>query len=70
MFEYFLKQRFVPGQVRFFDDRIAHFSGKDTWISQNLGIDVSFYQAIPTKTSVNVMKHTNKDTAKILESIH
>ena len=68
MLKYFIKIGYIPGKVRFFDDRISNFDGIAEELSDLLHTDVSFYEALPdeAKQSVRVVKYVSEKIASSL----
>lgn len=63
-----LEAWFIPGSIKFYDDRIHNFDGVDTTLSQVLrGIQVHFYRATPDyEKSMVAVETYRSEVARIL----
>ncbi len=46
MLEKFLELGYVPGKIRFYDDRITNFLPPAKIMGKSLGVDMEFYMAL------------------------
>lgn len=69
MLQHLVSVGYIPGKIRFYDDRIGNFAWVDTELSKLLNIPVSFYMAIQDTDRQTVAAEkveVNKKVEKIL----